>query len=190
MDTEIYKGYTIEILQDENPQNPRTEFDNASTMICFHKRYILGDKHEIKHQDYNAWEGMERAINKKYKPVIIKPLFLLDHSGISISTNNPNDKWDSMRIGFLLMSRKNLLECYGVKRITTEIKKKAENLLDAEVETYDQYLRGDVYGYVVRDSDGEEVDSCWGYYGYDHEQSGLKEAARNIIDCELKNERV
>lgn len=187
-ETQIYKGYTIEIIQDENSESPR-EWDNLTTMICFHKRYNLGDKHEIKHQDYSSWQEMEQAINKKYRPVIIKPIYLLDHSGITIATSNFNNRWDSGQIGFVLVSRKQALECFCVKRITTEIKEKAERLLNAEVEAYDQYLRVDVYGYSVKDSEGEEIDSCWGYYGVDHDQSGLLESAHASIEQELKKER-
>lgn len=183
-----YKGYQIQISPDENPESPR-EWDNITTMICFHKRYNLGDSHEIKHQDYSSWKEMEQAIIKQYNPVIIKPLYLLDHSGITISTHDFNDRWDSGQIGFVLVSRKDALECFGVKRISTAIKKKAEQLLEGEVVTYDQYLRGDVYGYRVKDSEGEEIDSCWGYYGYDHDKSGLLESAFASIEHDLKKER-
>jgi hypothetical protein len=36
---------------------------------------------------------------------------------------------------------------------------------------------GDVFGFVLNDPKGEEVDSCWGYYGTDHRKSGLLETA-------------
>lgn len=39
---EEYKGYTIEIRQDELAGSPR-EWDNLGTMVCFHRRYNLGD---------------------------------------------------------------------------------------------------------------------------------------------------
>mgnify|MGYP003341339394 FL=1 len=39
------KTYELEIEQDDNGYNPRTEWDNVTTMLCFHKRYNLGDKH-------------------------------------------------------------------------------------------------------------------------------------------------
>jgi hypothetical protein len=41
--TEEYKGYTIKVQYDEYPQNPRTEWDSAGTMVCWHSRYNLGD---------------------------------------------------------------------------------------------------------------------------------------------------
>ena len=33
---------------------------------------------------------------------------------------------------------------------------------------YDQYLTGDVWGYVIEDSESHEIESCWGFYGEDY----------------------
>lgn len=35
------------------------------------------------------------------------------------------------------------------------------------VETYTAWANGEVYGYIIEDAAGEEIDSCWGYIGYD-----------------------
>ena len=42
-----------------------------------------------------------------------------------------------------------------------------EKIKDTLIEQYEQWCRGEVYGYVIEDSDGEEIESCWGYYGDD-----------------------
>jgi hypothetical protein len=47
---------------------------------------------------------------------------------------------------------------------------------------------GDVYGVArVLRPDGEEAPdgSCWGFYGTDHEQSGLLDHCRNAVDCDM-----
>ncbi|WP_180902481.1 hypothetical protein [Martelella soudanensis] len=36
---------TIRIVPDPDPMNPRVECDTLGTMICWHPRYNLGDKH-------------------------------------------------------------------------------------------------------------------------------------------------
>lgn len=46
----IYKAasngtHTLFIEHDDDPPNPREDYDNFGKMICFHKRYSLGDKH-------------------------------------------------------------------------------------------------------------------------------------------------
>lgn len=35
------------------------------------------------------------------------------------------------------------------------------------MDEWNQYLSGDVYGYVI-EHNGEHVDSCWGFYGLDN----------------------
>ncbi|MHC4619184.1 MAG: hypothetical protein ACYTEQ_15680 [Planctomycetota bacterium] len=47
----------------------------------------------------------------------------------------------------------------------------AEDALRSEVETYDQFLRGDVWGYIVEDGEGEHIDSCWGFFGEEAAQA-------------------
>ncbi len=43
LETMDYKGTTIEIHRDEFGYSPR-EDDNLGTMVCFHRRYVLGDE--------------------------------------------------------------------------------------------------------------------------------------------------
>ena len=54
---------------------------------------------------------------------------------------------------------------YNVKRLTQQIIDKAEKVLLAEVNTYDLYLRGDVYYYMLLDENDAVEDSCGGYFG-------------------------
>lgn len=53
-------------------------------------------------------------------------------------------------------------------------------------ELHGQWQWGDVYGVEsITDENGAEIPhgSCWGFYGSDHEKSGLLDHARNAIDC-------
>jgi hypothetical protein len=167
--------YKIEVIQDESPSSPR-EDDNLGTMVCFHGRYDLGDKHNYKSGDYNGWDEMEKNIIKNENVGVILPLYLYDHSGITISTSPFSCNWDSGQIGFIFISKEKMLKEYGGKIVTQTLKDKVEGYLKSEVETYDQYLTGDVYGYRVSEvktcSEGheheEELDSCWGYYGQEN----------------------
>jgi len=54
--------------------------------------------------------------------------------------------------------------------------------LQAAVDLFGAWAWGDVYGYVVKGPDGEGIASCWGYYGTDHNKSGLLEAATAEIE--------
>jgi hypothetical protein len=62
---------------------------------------------------------------------------------------------------------------------------KALNCLKAELELYNHYLNGRTYGYISYDAEGNEEDSCWGFYGLDFETNGLYEnAGINRMDVE------
>ena len=57
---EKYKDYDINIDYDQcNLDNPR-DWDNLGTMVCFHKRCCLGDKHDYNSDNYSSWDEMEK----------------------------------------------------------------------------------------------------------------------------------
>lgn len=191
-ETKTIGKYRIDIIQDENPDSPRT-WDNLGTMVCFHSRYDLGDKHNYNHNDYNGWDEMEKAIIKNEKVGAILPLYLYDHSGITMNTTGFSCNWDSGRVGFIYVSKETILKEYGGKIVTKKLKEKVEGYLKGEVETYDQYLRGDVYGYRIMElsqcslghEHEEEKDSCWGYYGTE----SCMEEAEGMVEYYIENEK-
>ena len=181
-ETKTIGKYKIEIIPDDSPYDPR-EDDNLGTMVCFHNRYSLGDKHNYSHRDYNGWDEMKADIIKTEKVGVILPLYLYDHSGITMNTTGFSCPWDSGQIGFIFISKKKMLEEYGGKKVTKKLKERVTEYLKNEVEAYDQYLTGDVYGYRITDTEtDEEVESCWGYYG---EKVCLEEAemiVKNMVE--------
>ena len=74
------------IKQDDCPSSPREENDQLGKMVCFHGRYTLGDKHKYYSDEYNGWSEMKQAIKKNEKASAILPLYLYDHSGITMNT--------------------------------------------------------------------------------------------------------
>lgn len=126
-------------------------------------------------------EQIEEAFDSLY---ISLPLFLYDHSGITMNTKGFHCPWDSGQVGFIYVTRERLRDEHGWSRITKKRRSWVEYILRGEVETYDQFLRGDVYGYTVEsrpkqtsDADGgwEQEDSCWGFYGSDPRTNGMLE---------------
>jgi hypothetical protein len=163
---EFENGYKIEIHQDEDSQNPRHDWDHLCTMAFSHRRYNLGDKdHGYDSSDYNSWQEMEADIYKNEKPVICLQVSMYDHSGITIFLGEPTCRWDSGQIGFIYVSREKALKEFNTKRITKKIKEKILEIAKLEIQEYDSYLTGEVYGYIVYDDKGDEVHSCWGFIG-------------------------
>jgi hypothetical protein len=182
--TKEYKGYTINILFDEYPDSPR-EWDNLGIMQCFHKKYDLGDKHIIDSKDYNSWNEMEHDLIKNFNAVVILPIYMYDHSGVTISTTPFSCPWDSGRLGLIFVTRDALLKKYNMKKLSKKVLETAKKELEAEVKIYDQYLRGDVYGFKIEDLDGNEIDSGWGLYGDESVENIIDEAKKEIDEILL-----
>jgi hypothetical protein len=184
--TEQYKGYTIQIVPDDIGESPR-EWDNLGIMVCSHKRYNLGDE-QINSDEYNSWDEVRDALIAKYEPVVILPLGLYDHSGITMYIGDTHDRWDGGQVGFILVPKAKALKEWDVKHISPARKAQIKSILENEVKTYDQYLRGEVVGYqIIKDNqcetcqhvEHEVKDSCYGYYS---EEDAIAEA-KSMIDC-------
>jgi hypothetical protein len=202
--------YTLEVEQDNLDDSPR-DWDNLCTMICWHRHYNLGDKHdydnidefferlccEVLRKDEDEiyglhWTDMLKMLDES-NLILIKPINMYDHGGITVSTSNGypyNDRWDAGCVGFIYVTKERVFKECG--NITEENwKERADKYLEGEMETYDQYCRGEVYGYrliktvveqetcphcgeVIREYEEEtEEDSCWGFYGDCLEDNGI-----------------
>lgn len=184
VDTIKYKGFDIEIHQDDQPEDPR-EWDNLGKMVCFHSRYCLGDKHDLSVEE-------AREISKQ-RDVIALPLFLYDHSGLRMKVGSfegllpqGHARFDTMPVGMIYVTKLEIRKEWNAKRISKRLRELVIRNLTQEVDVYDQYLSGDAYGYMIKDADGEDIDSCWGYFGHAWEENGLLEGARNAVDCYLE----
>ena len=60
--------------------------------------------------------------------------------------------------------------------------------MEQEVKTYDQYLTGDVWGYIIEDDSGEVLDSCWGFFGHDYCEEEAKAQLKYWEDQEAQRE--
>jgi hypothetical protein len=192
----MHAGFQIEIEQDMEPMDPRKDFDGFGKLLCSHKRYTLGDEHAYKASDFHTWAEWQGQIEEDFDVAVLLPVYMLDHSGLTISTTPFSCPWDSGQIGFIFCTNKQVLEEFAGD---TE---KARQCLLGEVATYDQFLRGDVWCYIIRtpsardghgeEIDGEVVESCGGFFGYEYcvteakscAEACRKHADKNIIDEE------
>ncbi|WP_353852780.1 hypothetical protein [Dehalobacter restrictus] len=227
------KPYTLFVVPDDEPTNPREELDNFGTMVCFHRRYTLGDEHHyddaeeffqklvqdsISDKDvisyvkdgnvdglkleYNksehTWElhaysdyfkkwfteytlpaplkgnetDLSEAILEQMKWQDLKdlaekthcilPVYMYDHSGLTVNTTGFSCPWDSGLLGWIYVCHDKVKEEFG--EVTSENIRKAEKLLVGEVKDYDYYLTGQCYGFRLY-KQKKEIDNCWGFLG-------------------------
>lgn len=212
-----YKGYKIKIRESALGESPDDWEDEGIFLVYDHRQFCIQREgfdpiniHEFLITDESElWEG------HRYHEYWIFPVEAYIHSGVSLSlfTGTKQCRWDSSVAGYILV-KKDLLKGSSKHEEDLTLEKAtkyAENLL----KTWNQYLSGEVYGFIIEkpnatysiskgefvtlcitgtfsseaflqvaeeDTDWEEIDSCWGYYG-EPEESGLLNEARMVIDA-------
>lgn len=182
-------GLIVKLFYDEDAESPR-EWDNLGILVCFHRRYNLGDETDFGYHDPSDFEAWRKEHADEI--ALILPVYLYDHSGLRIKIGSfhgllpqGHAEFDSGQVGYIYVTKERLREEYSVKRITKATITKAERVLNGEIDTYDQFLSGQVYGYVVEtkpededEDEGEHLDSCWGIFGFDYAREEATRAAK------------
>ena len=186
------------IEQDQFPEDPRS-WDNLGTMLCCHREYQLGDynsnreteeqlaeicrkygKSDEEIDEMTFFEEVQFILNQD--DVCGLPLYITDHSGISMQTYR-FDAWDSSFVGLIFVEKDFYLAQMCLKD-EEGWKEKAKKTLEGEVKIYSDFLEGNVCGWTLYepivvtrqsmdgkelsrkiDEEGEVVDSMGGFYG-------------------------
>lgn len=257
--------YTLFIVDDDQPENPREDRDNLGKMVCWHRRYTLGDRHDygeprdflhgklfdfysshpasdcgkpiydfIKQGrakearlEYNRsareWELLENnywstgtdwytssaysaslkgkdvpdwfldnclsalrmseltELTERMEGMVILPLYLYDHSGITMNTGGFSCPWDSGQVGWIYADADAVKKEYG--EVTPETLATAKRVLEAEVEEYDYYLTGQCYGFKLYKNDAE-IESCRGFLG---DPADVSKCVKEYLPSECDN---
>jgi hypothetical protein len=170
-------GIEARIYMEECPEPP--ENDIVKIAYIGSSRYTLGS------QPCTRDELDQIGADIQSGKLVGVPVWAYAHSGSTLSTGtklkgdtkarlreNPyHCPWDSGRSGWAYMTAKDALHEWGNKRLSAKQKQQAHHYIDGVVEEFAHYLQGDVYGIRVLDTRGaesEEMDECWGFYGYEH----------------------
>lgn len=180
--------------------NPRREHDgHVGVMWARHRRYLLGDAqygrdaaaHRREHPEWaevSAWfdaygpwldtAAVVRHLVRRHGASVVLPLYLYDHSGLSISAgeNLAGDAaaardaarrggriaadpqgWDTSFVG-LAFDTAHAREAAGVDLAAVE------EVLRGEVAEYDAYLRGDVWDVRI---EAQAPDHDWHHYRHE-----------------------
>lgn len=181
-----YKGFSVKIMYDLDPANPMEDHCGMPTILHWHRRYDLGTEYpdDFGHPFEDRDAVIER-IKKEYGARVVIPVYLYDHSGITMSTAPFSCPWDSGQVGFVFDTPDMLRDGWGDNPPTDEDLR--DKILPSCIETYDQYLRGEIFGYVVEAPEGEDAgrhDSCWGYYAIEDAKSDAEAG----VDYEVRHE--
>ena len=184
VESETYKGHEIEINIDEDPQNPRTYGDNFTVIHCCSSRYYLGE------ENHSSWEECAEALKEARKQGdLVFRVFAYIHGGTCLSLESFHGKlsqghaqFDSGQSGYIVVKKKDIIESWGKKNWTEKLRKKAYEVAEQDIKTFNAYLSGQVYGYVIE----ETGDSCYGYYETEDALADAKHCIDYAIEQETK----
>lgn len=181
-----YRGYTIEVVPTYDPLDPFEDGLKLGHHAFFHRTYRLGDGDiPFAHTDFGGWDAMREYIEgKRGLNAICLPVYMYDHSGITINTTGFSCGWDSGQIGFTYATRQDIREWYGCKYVRKPREEQALELLKSEIELLDKHIRGEVYDWRILQDDNH-VESCGQYYG---EEEAIQNAKHYINGlCHVDN---
>jgi hypothetical protein len=162
-------AYTVEIVQDDDAQSPAewADKDGAFAVSAMRSYWTPGNPLGVRTTDLpETREDFEEEHAAEYWTF---PVRAYVHSGVSLSLGSAGQfgcMFDSGFAGWVLVARSSWPDAEA-----------AERAAESVVNEWNDYLSGNVYGFVVRDADGDTVDSCYGYTG-DPDTSGVVADAR------------
>lgn len=160
-------GYVARIYYDESPESP-DGWCNIGTLE-------YSDRHgRASHGTMpRYWDeyGIENVLPDA---LVILPVRAYDDRNGTVL--DVADSWEDAN-GWIYATDSCACGCGSKHDMTPEQVRAA---LVAELAAWQQWAQGDVYGVVVYDRAGTEVDSCWGFYGLEWAET----EARGMLDIE------
>lgn len=169
------EGLTLTISYDHDSDGPSDWGDDGLFLIANHREfYVLPPG--VKRED--GFPDAEDMIAKYKKTHHIYGLEAYIHSGVVLALSGEGNfcdrRWDVSQLGLVFASKKEW-------RLKVKARKAAEGLIN----TWNQWLGGDVYHFSIEDADGDHIDSCGGFYGIEH----VREDANASLEHAIKERR-
>lgn len=207
-------GYRIRVIVDSDAQSPEEGDEMLVYLVHFHRQFEFcskglpfstkggfiafafegpeaptredyEDDPEGYEEAHTAWKAEYAEWNALRNEYAIFPVDSYIHGGVALALSGsdaaarmPDRQWDVSRCGAVLVRKDGE---WGED--TPEFYRK---IAEAHVETWNQYLSGDVWGFVVEQAETcgtcshtewVELDSCWGFYG---QKAAIEEAKSRV----------
>jgi hypothetical protein len=170
----------LRIVRDDNSPSPR-EDSTLGYWITVDREYQSPDdmptmRDIVKETGDEATSQEEHiALIKKEieacmpddKVLAIYPTVKYEHGGVAYHLGTVHN-WDYSNNGFYIITKKSQEE------LGTEAKD-FEKVIKQEIEVFNKWANGDVYGFTLYDEQGELIDSCRGFYEPEDIQNHLPE---------------
>lgn len=94
------------------------------------------------------------------KVVYITPVYRYEHGGVLYRRGTAGG-FDYSNCAFYIVTEESLKEYTGNNTLTTS---EIEKIIDGELETYNKWLNGEVYSFILFNHDEKMIDSLGGFY--------------------------
>jgi len=168
--------FLVNIDIDQFSESPR-DWDNIATIVEWHKRLDIGDR-KVAAGVYDSEIDVLDAEVLDLEDVYYRPLYIYQHSGITVSTTPFSSMWDSGQVGWVYVE--------GAKaRGLGFDEEKVYEIIESEVRVLDDYVTGNIYTCAVYEKEkcGEcnhvhnvLYDSMSGLYG----EQGIKDFIEEV----------
>ena len=180
-----HRGYTCRVVYDPDPTSP-DDWDTLGTIYA-NSRNHNPQKHTLDEIMVEDSDDCSMHIDPDY---IYVRIYAYEHSGIALYHHRSPQRcgWDEYLFGVMAVHKDKAAKEFGDPS-NVENFEKIMQCLEGEVECWDMYYRGEVYGFEVLDEDEDVIDSCWGFYGDEGAKEAMQEGL-SIIDFKVdKQER-
>lgn len=168
----LENGVSIEIEYDQDCYRPY-DGDDGIKIVILHRNY----NNPNKDVGTTADEVLEWC-KQNAREWFITNLFMYEHSGVALRAGERNpfgDPWDSGQVGIIALKKSEWGKGKGERNA-----KRLEYAKNA-AEHYGQWMNGETYGYVIKNADGDDLDSCWGFIGMDDVEQEARASAEHYV---------
>jgi hypothetical protein len=202
------KEYKLVVEQDVLPESPDTWGNEDMFLVYDHRQFTVTRKGFTPIDVYHHLKGVKDRNEEKHSEFIddiqeiydnyyIYPVAAYIHSGVALSLTNSfkKQRFDKSVTGFVLVNKESLEdECYKdwLSTNKNDYYKLAKYQAEGLIETWNQYLSGDVYEFTLRkankrysisaDNFQNLIDSGYSFDDYIRNEYFTEEIGWELID--------
>lgn len=181
--------FSFELVHDSDCPDPSDCDGFIKIAYLSSSRYTLGNEPVSRDRMDEIAEGLRKG------DLLGVEVYAYVHSGVALRAGSSwhgllpqgHAEFDSGMSGFAYVDKREALrDWYGRKRWSKKLLAKANESILACFSEYASWLGGDCYGYIIKDDEDNEYDSCWGFVGHEYATEEAEAALKRVIDEQRK----
>lgn len=127
------------------------------------------DAYELELWQARLLDRAEKWFNANYHVCTISRY---EHGNSLYTRGAPTCRWDAGYVGFAIVETAKMSD------------DKFEKMVDTDLQTFTDWANGNVYSVYVENANGDHVDSCSGFIGYEAAEDAFEEACKDFENYE------